>query len=97
MSDDFIKVGKRKKRNNNFNERDDDDNEIKDEHPSVEQYKNQNIIENKMEELLYSLKDYTNEMIIPIGENINVENLIEFFYPDFKRIDDSQEDFSDEV
>lgn len=53
---------------------------------SVDLYNKQCEVEEKMETLFHELKDYTNEMILPLCEKLNTENLIDLLYSDLRRV-----------
>jgi len=43
-------------------------------------------IEDKMEKLLWDIRNYTEEQTVPLGCKLNRNILIEFLYPDIKRM-----------
>ena len=43
-------------------------------------------IEEKMTDLYWDIKEYTDEKLIPICETLTIEHLIEFLHPKMKRV-----------
>jgi hypothetical protein len=87
MDDEFKIVGKKKGRDIDRQIEHDklieDDNE---EDESVKYMNRQIEVEDKMENLLCDIKNYTEEQCIEIGDKLNIGYLIDLFYPNLKRI-----------
>lgn len=79
INEEFITVGNIKGKSKAIQEDDTDDD------PSVKIVTNQIKIENLMNDLLWELKDYCEELVIPMCDKLTTEHLLEFLHPSLKR------------
>ena len=80
QSDDFTTINKKVR---NIKQSTEEDLEEDD---SVKYMIEQSDIETKMENLLMDIKTFTDEQCVEIGDKLNIGNLIDFFYPNMKRV-----------
>lgn len=61
------------------------ENNKKDQNPETLKISRQIMIEEKMFELYLEIKDYVQGAVIDVFDNLNTENLIDFFFSDLER------------